>query len=416
VDDRTSLTFRYERWRAVSAGVIETAGTTFLLLIALRHFQAGPTAKALVAGGGSIGFFLAPWIVSRVELLRWPTAMAAARLFALGAMSFLTMAVLPFLPVFVAGSVLATACSSATVPLMTQIYQENYPEQERGRKFSLTFMIRIAVAAVFGELAGQFLSGHIGYFRWLLVVFAAVFAFGSYCLMRVPSRPLQASGGTHPYRALKYVFHDRTFRQTIICWMFMGFATLMMAPLRIEFLANPKYGWTLGGKPLTALTISMLTVVIPNIARLILSPIWGRLFDRMNFFVLRIVLNVGFAVGILSFFASSTMMGLIMAAIVYGVSNAGGDVAWGLWVTKFAPPDRVADYMSAHTFFTGVRGMVAPVVAFQLASAGLSLATMGWISFVMILIGTSFLFPEIKIGRSRKAAVVLVENISEKNR
>src|SRR5512136_384962 len=89
---RTGLTYRYERWRAISAGVIETAGTTFLLLIAVRGYQAGALAKALVAGGGSMGLMFAPWVVSRVEAAGWPIAQAAARLSALGACSFLLMA------------------------------------------------------------------------------------------------------------------------------------------------------------------------------------------------------------------------------------------------------------------------------------------------------------------------------------
>ncbi|NDF01570.1 MAG: hypothetical protein EB034_25395, partial [Verrucomicrobia bacterium] len=50
---------------------------------------------------------------------------------------------------------------------------------------------------------------------------------------------------------------------------------------------------------------------------------------------------------------------MALGAVIFGVSNAGGDVAWSLWVTKFAPPERVADYMSVHTFFTGVRGVAA---------------------------------------------------------
>ena len=49
------------------------------------------------------------------------------------------------------------------------------------------------------------------------------------------------------------------------------------------------------------------------------------------------------------------------------ISGAGADVAWSLWVTKFAPPERVADYMSVHTFFTGVRGFLAPVTASKMA-------------------------------------------------
>jgi MFS family permease len=411
-ESRTELTYRYERWRAISAGVLETAGSTFLLLLAVRWYEAEPMAKALVAGGGSLGLILSPWVVSLVEAAGWPTAKAASRLAALGAMSFLIMAVAPHLPVFVAGSVLAMTTASAGIPLLTQIYQENYPDRERGRRFSKTVMIRIATAAIFSELAGRALSGHINYFQWLLVVFGGAFTFASFCLSRCPSRPLNVSGGTHPFRALRYVREDRIFRQTLIAWMFLGFATLMMAPLRVEYLANPKYGMTQHGLPLTASTIALLISVIPNLARLILSPIWGWLFDHMNFFVLRITLNLGFALGILSFFVTSTMTGLVVAAIIYGISNAGGDVAWSLWVTKFAPPKRVADYMSVHTFFTGVRGVLAPIIAFQLVS-GVSLQVLGWLSAGLIVVGTSFLIPEIKSGKGARPAAALTEEVSE---
>ena len=48
----------------------------------------------------------------------------------------------------------------------------------------------------------------------------------------------------------------------------------------------------------------VLTGVVPNLARLCMSPIWGWLFDHMNFFALRVTLNLGFALGILTFFLS----------------------------------------------------------------------------------------------------------------
>jgi len=47
--DRTAITYRYECRRALSAGIIEAAGRIFLLLIAVRWFDAGPLAKAVIA-------------------------------------------------------------------------------------------------------------------------------------------------------------------------------------------------------------------------------------------------------------------------------------------------------------------------------------------------------------------------------
>jgi MFS family permease len=412
LEERTAITYRFERWRASAAGIIEAAGTIFLLLFVVRWFQAGALAKALVAGGGSLGLMLAPWVVSRVEALGWPVAQAAARLAIIGAASFLMMALFPTLPIFVVGSVLALTTSSAAIPLLTQIYQENYAGRERGARFARTMMLRIAVTAIFSDLAGRFLSGHLERFRWLIVVFALASGFAAFCLAHCPSRPLVASGGRHPFHALRFFRDDRLFRQTIISWMFLGFATLMMAPLRVEYLANPKYGVKWHGKALTAATIALLTGVIPNLARLALNPVWGWCFDHMNFFILRITLNMGFMLGIPSFFTTGSAYGLVFGAIVFGVSNAGADVAWSLWVTKFAPPERVADYMSVHTFFTGLRGVVAPLLAFHLVSR-MEPQVLGWISAGLTLIASSFLVPEIKFGKTARPAAALVEEVSD---
>jgi hypothetical protein len=206
------------------------------------------------------------------------------------------------------------------------------------------------------------------------------------------------------------VAEDRLFRQTLIAWMLLGFGNLMMVPLRVEYLANSAYGWTLNGLPLTTTLIAVLTGVVPNAARLVFNPFWGWVFDRINFFVLRMVLNVGFLLGILSFFLADSLPGLVVGAVFYGISHAGGDVAWSLWVTKFAPADRVADYMSVHTFFTGVRGVIAPVVAFQ-AVVFLPIQLLAGISAGLILISIVLLIPEIRYGRGRQDVAALTEEV-----
>ena len=405
--DRTQRTYRLELQRAVANGVLESAGATFLLLIAVRWFHAGGTAKALVAGGGSAGLLLTPLVVSLVARRQWPAARAAARFALVGAAVFLLMAAVPWLPLYVLGSMVTMASASAVIPLLTQIYQENYPEDRRGKLFSHAVMVRIATVVVFSYLAGQWLSQDLAHFRWMLLAFAAAFAFAAWCLRRYPSRPLTYDGGANPFRAMRFVRDDRLFRHTLICWMLMGFANLMMLPMRVEYLANPRHGLAL---PVSE--IALLASVVPNLARLLMSQVWGRLFDRMNFFLLRVILNLGFAAGIVTFFTSNSFPGLMAGALIFGVSNAGGDVAWGLWVTKLSAPQHVADYMSVHTFFTGVRGVLAPLLAFQL-SAGVSLAALGWVSTGLIVVASLMLLPEARFSREVRRGPGLTEEISE---
>jgi hypothetical protein len=163
---------------------------------------------------------------------------------------------------------------------------------------------------------------------------------------------------------------------------------------------------------LTVATIALLTGVVPNLARLVLSPVWGYLFDHMNFFALRVTLNIGFAIGIVTFFMSGTMAGMVCGAVVFGISNAGGDVAWSLWVTKFAPANRVADYMAIHTCLTGLRGVIAPMVGFYVITR-LSLGTVALVSSGLIGLATLWLIPEIKLAKGAPVKPPLLEEITD---
>jgi MFS family permease len=395
-------TFKYERLRAVSAGIIETTGT-FLLLLAVQVFAADPTSKALIAAGGSFGLMLGPLVVSYVERNRIRISHAASILCLIGAASFLVASTIHHFPVFLACSIIGSACGAATVPLVIQMYQENYAEEERGRMFSNAFMIRIAATIIFSQIAGFFLSKDIQRYPWLLATFAISYVFSSFCISRCPSKPLTKSEATHPLKSLRFIREDRLFRWTLICWMLLGFANLMIVPLRIEYLANSRFGFSYDPA-----TIAFLLGVVPNLARFAVSGLWGRLFDRVNFFGLRMTLNFGFMLGTLTFFFGDSFESFLLGAIIFGISNAGGDVAWSLWVTKIAPTDRVADYMAVHTLMTGIRGVLAPLFSFHLL-AFVSLQTIGWINAGMIILATLMLLPELKSGRKMRAVPVIKE-------
>ena len=95
-NDRKRLTYRYERLRAPASGILEAAGMTFLLLIAVRHFQSGAIAKAILGGGASLGLLLGPWMASRVQAAQQPAARAASMIALVGAGLFLVAAAVPF--------------------------------------------------------------------------------------------------------------------------------------------------------------------------------------------------------------------------------------------------------------------------------------------------------------------------------
>lgn len=363
IQERECATFRLERVRAVAGGILETAQVTFLLLIAERWFAADPGEKGIIQGASSAGLLLTPLLVSWAAGRGWNAGRAAAVLFAAGAVGVLFAALWPALPIFLAGCGLAFLCAAATAPFIASIYSENYRAERRGDLFSRNIVVRILCSVAFAWVAGRVLEADPANFRGILGIYGLCLLLNAWCVWRLPVVPLVNTEGRNPLRAFRWVRSDRLFRLTLISWMLMGFGNLVMFPLRVEYLANERYGLHLA-----ATDIALFTTIIPNAARLAFTRVWGKLFDRMNFFILRILLNTGYMLGILSFFTGGSLTGLWAGSVLFGIANAGADLAWSLWVTKVAPPERVTDYMAVHTFLTGARGLVAPFAAFYCAA------------------------------------------------
>jgi len=167
--------------------------------------------------------------------------------------------------------------------------------------------------------------------------------------------------------------------------------------LLVMYSTNKDYGFSLSEKE-----VSLITTVIPEALFLLCILLWGRVFDRMNFYVLRAMINLFFVAGIACYFLGGGMWGLYVGIGFHGIARAGGNVIWTLWVTKFANAENVAEYMSVHTFLTGCRGVIAPFFAFRIATE------MGphWVAIIgisMILFATAMLGPAIRRGQTSRS-------------
>lgn len=386
--ERRDQTFRLELRRAVTAGILETSASTFLLLIAVQYFQTGAAAKALLVMGGPLGLLMSPLAIALTRRMAWTAAKGVSMVSWLGALGFLLAGLCDDLQVYVAGCMVGVMSLSVGIPMMTQIYQENYPSTERGDLFSKAVMVRVLSSAFFAWGAGYLLDVDLGRYRILLLAFAFAAAMGGFWMKQCPSQPLHASGSGNPLHGMRHVRTDKVFRWLLSSWMLMGFGNLLMLPLRVEFLANPRYQIALS-PALIALVVSM----IPNLTNLLFARLWGRLFDQMNFFLLRIILNGFFVAAISSFFLFGGMKGYILGGFFFGMATSGGNVAWSLWVTKVAKPELVADYMGVHSFLTGVRGLLAPLLGFYLID-WFAMRDLAWWSLGAIFLASLMLVPE----------------------
>ncbi|MFZ9627735.1 MAG: MFS transporter [Ilumatobacteraceae bacterium] len=390
---------RLEIARSVPMGLLAPMEATILLTIAIKHFDASWWVKWLVAGAGGIGLVVAPWATSVAR--KWgrpamlPTALVSV-VIGLG----LFVAATGTITAFVLGTIAATVALNLVFPLITTTYSQVFPPAEVGRRVGWGMSTKVLFSGVFGIAVGEFLTDRIDLW-WVVVVAAGVLALVMAAVeLRMPSEPipLVAGGRTSGRPHFHLMAEDRRLRLTISAWMLMGFGNLMLLPLRVEYLAQPRYG--IDASPAKIL---VLTAVVPAAVRLLTMPVFGQLFDRINFFAGRILVNVLFALYIGAFFTGTNDIGLTVGAVLFGVASAGGDIMWTLWVVKFAPPDRTADYMGLHTFFTGVRVFFAPLLAFAIVGH-VSLVWIAVISSLLIVAASVLLVPDYRLERASRAA------------
>ncbi len=386
----TGLMFRRELFRAVANGVLDAASATFLVLFAVRYYDVSAFGKSLIAATSSFGYLLSPFMVAWTERLRLRVTNASSALFLASAAFLFLASVSSAAWAYVTFAVAGMAFANSSVALITKLYQENYPADRRGRLLSKTMIVRIGTIALFSQLGAWLLASQPDAVALILRSFALAALVSSVLILGCPVQRQEFRRSPALSTLVREMWRDDTFRNTMICWMLMGLGNLLMLTLRVEYLANPIYG-----VKLTPGEVAFYVGVLPNVARIVMSSVWGTLFDKINFFTMRILINVSFAIGTMVFFLGNDLGAIAAGALIYGAATAGGDIAWNLWIAKFAPPDRVTHYMSFHAFLTGVRGLIAPLAAFQLITV-LSFPQCTAISVALILSASLWLLPERK--------------------
>lgn len=406
-----SLTFRNEMWRSVPSGILDTAYNTFGMILAVKVFAASEAAKSVFLSSPRIGHMAAILVVPLLLRFRSTVAETAAVTQMAGGVCFALSAIFPASEaMFITGISLGFILFSLQVPLLTQIYRTNYPPHSRGRLYAIASITRSLGAVLFSYAAGWLLGWRLEAYPWLLWSFA-VMAFASGALTYgLPATPWEVPDAEDRgmWRAWRWVGRDRDFRTLLISWMMMGLGNLIAASLFVEYLANPVHGIALGPED-----VAWLTGVVPLVFRLLSSYHWGLLFDRAPFFVVRIALNLITAASILLFFLGDAMWWWGAGMALTGLSLAGGNVAWSLFVTKLAPEHAVAEYMSVHTFLTGVRGVIAPFLAYAMVGWW-SFTTMAWICALLVLVASGFI--AVRRKGERIGGAKAVSELSEEER
>ncbi len=371
-------TYIRDKWRAPFLGILEAGWQAFPLLIAIRYFDAPESVKAFIAGAGPIGFLLTPLTLFIAARMGARPSSACALVFGLSAALILGATLASTLLVFTICCIASQMAAVQHGPLMVQVYTMNYGDHERGQRVTTPLMLTAAFSVLFAWAGGELLDLDLLNYKYLFLFMAFCAVACTLAVRGVPCNPLSTKHVGNPWQSFSFIWKDRMFGHILSAWMLLGLGNLIAIPIRVEYLADPSYGINANNA-----TIAFLLVVVPALARLLSTKVWGHLFDKLHFVTTRNSLNLCFLLSVGLFFFTKNIYLLGIAMAFQGIAMGGGKIFWGLWVTKIAPPEKASAYMSIHMALTGVRGTLAPFIGYWILAQS-NPSAVAWTGLILI--------------------------------
>ncbi|RMD74800.1 MAG: MFS transporter [Lentisphaerae bacterium] len=394
-ENRTAATRRGELLRVIFTAPTATAfqSSGVGLVIALKYFNAADWQKAIIASAGTAGLLLTPVAVYIAGRLRLPVSKIIGSIIFLGIPGLLLAAFSRQLTTYMTGLLASLLLLASTTPLITSLWRQNAGVENRGKFFGQVAFAGVLTGLLSSGLISWFMREDLSRFRIIFMVLACLLACAALAVIQIPSNPLDRHSAGNPFRNLSLIWKNKLFGYMCIIQMLVGIGNLATNPLRTEYAGSSVRG--LGYSPGMILVLGLL---LPEIGRAVSMLVWGKLFDRMNFMLMRALVNLFFILSIVLFFTPVPLC-QILGSLAYGLAIGGGHIAWNLWVTRFCESEETAAYMSVHTALTGLRGILAPQLAFGVLKF-CSIQTVAWSGALLILLSILLLIPVLPRGKT----------------
>lgn len=339
------------------------------------------------------------------------------RIQALSCASLLLIAVAPInspgLALMIVGAVSARFFWSGVTTVRSTVWRANYPRDILATMSGKLVTVAALLMGATGFVIGLAMDWHGEAFRWLypLLALTGIAGAWSYRRMRVrqQKRLLTAERGNrlregtliNPVRLFAVLRDDAAFRRYMSLMVLLGGGNLMlMAPLIVILNEYMQF---------SQLQQMAITTSIPLLVMPVAIPLWARMLDTRHVIHYRARQSwaaTAMIVTVLAAVTTQTHWMLWLAAVLYGLSQAGGMLGWNLGHHDFAPPERAAEYMSVHMTLTGIRGTLMPIVGvalYQLVEA----AAPGygpWMMVVPLALNLAACIGFVRVSRQMRAA------------
>jgi MFS family permease len=282
-----------------------------------------------------------------------------------------------FAPRSPAGLVLLTAavvgarmCWSGVVTIRSTVWRVNYPRSDRATLAGNLATVQALVLTIVGLAVGAATQLDEDAFRVIYPAAAIAGLVGSwfYSGLRVRGhRALlraerDAAGNAmtlvHPASLWRVLTHDPAFGKYMLCMFIFGMGNLMVTtPLVIILRDRFEVREFLG---------ILIASSIPAFLMPFSIPWWSRLLNRVHIVQFRAVHSWAFVASIALFLLGAVTVQpwlMVLGAVAKGIAIGGGVLGWNLGHHDFAPRHLAGRYMGVHVTLTGLRGIIAPVLA-----------------------------------------------------
>lgn len=314
------------------------------------------------------------------------------------------------------------SANSILIPAQNSIYQKNINQNRRAKVYGYTISLGMLVSVIVTFVGGRLLDIREESFRYILMLtgICGFLSCAVLSLIRI-QEPLFENCKREAlslkkivlepiHRTFKLLKENKPFAAFERNFSIYGMGFIMMTPVIPIYMVD---------KLQLSYTNNFLAKgILSQVGMLLLSPMIGKIHDRMHPFKFISASFGMLMVFPILFVLSSLWQGNSLASVVivfiaytfFGIAMAGINVAWNMSSIYFAGKEDASIYQSVHVTLTGIRGLVAPILGYGL------LKTFGITSVFIVAAGflgtattTSYLDYQ-KVKKQRLTMKSLTEN------
>jgi predicted MFS family arabinose efflux permease len=250
----------------------------------------------------------------------------------------------------------------AASPSWIEMIKINIDEKNREKLFSFSSTVGYIEGIILAFILGFFLKKSSSSYKSLYFITAIFSLINIFLIKKIPIRKIDKKKEIINFNILTPIKEgidilkkDRNFNLFQIGFMISGFALMLVQPI-IPILAVDKL-------KLNHQQFAIAILVCRGLGYIISSPIWGRMFSKVNILKLSsyMFLNT-FVFMIFLSFSKFNILWFYLAYVVYGITQAGSHLIWNMSGPIFSKNEDSSKYTAINVLMVAIRGSIAPML------------------------------------------------------